>query len=90
MIREGNYFTRNILHGHFNQAVHDSFDIGCLAPDSELVIGRSTSLKNGVDMPDLLRERKSSITSSTKLERGVRTHIPIDLFAIVDASGFDE
>ena len=53
MIRDGNYFTRNILHRHFNQVVHDSFDVGCLAPDSKLVVGRSTSLKNGVDVPDL-------------------------------------
>ena len=53
MIRDGNCFTRNILHRHFNQVVHDSFDVACLAPDSKLVIGRSTSLKNGVDVSDL-------------------------------------
>jgi hypothetical protein len=53
MLRYGNYFTRNILHRHFNQAIHDSFDVARLAPDSKLVVRRSTSLKNVVDMPYL-------------------------------------
>jgi hypothetical protein len=53
MIRGRNYFTRNILHRHFNQAIHDSFDVARLAPDSKLVIGRSAAFKDGVDVSDL-------------------------------------
>lgn len=53
MLREGDYFSRNIHHGHFNQAVYDSFDVACLAPDSKLVVRRSTSLKDSVDVPNL-------------------------------------
>jgi hypothetical protein len=46
-------YRLNILHGRFNQAIYDSFDVACLTPDSKLVVGRSTSLKDGVNVPDL-------------------------------------
>jgi hypothetical protein len=46
-------YRLNILHGRFNQAIYDSFDVACLPPDSKLVVGGSTSLKDSVDMPDL-------------------------------------